>query len=100
MDSQTDEMFDVIAKKLARLLTDNEASWLSVANWLDKLAWDRGIDVGVDFNSADDWSASAVKALRSHFDPKRFPEGTVSIERCDFVEDLFQKLLPDTVSGT
>jgi hypothetical protein len=100
MDSPKDEMLDVIAKKLARLLTDNEVGWLSVANWLDKLAWDRGIDVGVDFNSADDWAASAVKALRSHFDPKRFPRGSVSIERCDFAEELFQKLLPDTVFWT
>jgi hypothetical protein len=100
MDSPKDEILDVIAKKLARLLTDNEVGWLSVANWLDKLAWDRGIDVGVDFNSADDWAASAVKALRSHFDPTRFPDGTVWIERCDFVEDLFQKLLPDTMPRT
>jgi hypothetical protein len=95
MTLASEHLLQAIAKRLAQLLGDTEVSWLSTANWLDRMAWARGLDVGTRFDSATEWATNAVTALRPFIDSTRFPNGESSVANHEFADDLFRKLLPD-----
>jgi hypothetical protein len=95
MSESSESRVDAVVDKLAELLTEDEAGWLSAARRIDGRALDEGIDLFAQFDSAEIFARSLLDGLRGHVSLiDRFPNGPAELERFEVAEELFWHLMP------
>jgi hypothetical protein len=96
MSESSELLADAAVDKLAELLTDDEVGWLSAAHWIDGRASEEGIDLFVQFDSAEIFARSLLEGLRGHVSlAAKFPNGSAELERFEVAEELFWHLMPN-----
>ena len=87
-----------IVRKLAALLSNDEAGWPEAAEWIDNRSLDEGIDLYAKWESPGAWAASAVDTLKHLINPntiRRFTEDPTCIETYETAAELFWAIFPD-----
>lgn len=90
------ELLDAIASRLCeliQLIEPGEIDWFEKASRLDHCALEEGLDLSLNYDSPQKWSASAVAALRFYIDAGQFPSGY--LKEIESAEDLFWRILPN-----